>query len=333
MSRAVTTSPRAKPPPVRRPTIGLALGGGGARGLAHILMLEAFDELGIRPSVIAGTSIGAIFGAAYAAGLPASHIRAHTEETLSGRLDLLRQLLGARAAPLGRLFNLLPVRSGMLSPTAVLEAVLPGRMPQDFAGLEIPLAVVATDFRAQDAVLIEHGPLLPAIAASMALPALFQPVTLDGRLLIDGGLVNPLPFDLIEDRADIIVAVDVSGGPRDEGGGVGPLALGALFASTQIFQRSIVREKLKSVQPDIYVDSTVERFNVLEFHRFKEIMASAEPARLALKRQLERVLSAETVQAALPASTKVEHAVEAEAPLHKKRRLLLPRRRRKVPAP
>lgn len=327
MSRIVTTTPRPKLP-ARRPTIGLALGGGGARGLAHILMLEVFDELGIRPAVIAGTSIGAIFGAAYAAGLSAARIRAHTEETLSGRLDLLRQLLGARAAPLGRLFNLLPVRSGVLSPTAVLEALLPGQLPQDFAGLKVPLAVVATDFRAQDAVLIERGPLLPAIAASMALPALFQPVTLDGRLLIDGGLVNPLPFDLIMGRADVIVAVDVSGGPRDEGG-VGPLALGALFASTQIFQRSIVREKLKSVQPDIYVDSTVERFNVLEFHRFKEIMASAGPAKQALKRQLERVLSAETVEAALPAALDLAaDRAEPEAP-RRKRRLLLPVRRRK----
>ena len=85
--------------PVARPTIALALGGGGARGLAHILMLEVFDELGIKPTVIAGTSIGAVFGAAYASGLSARLIRAHTEETLSQRFEIVRQLLSARAAP------------------------------------------------------------------------------------------------------------------------------------------------------------------------------------------------------------------------------------------
>lgn len=76
----------------RGPTIALALGGGGARGLAHILMLEAFDELGIRPKIIAGTSIGAVFGAAYASGMTAREIRAHTEEVLGQRFDIIREL-------------------------------------------------------------------------------------------------------------------------------------------------------------------------------------------------------------------------------------------------
>lgn len=312
---------RRVPVPTRRPSIGLALGGGGARGIAHILMLEVLDELAIKPSVIVGTSIGAIYGAAYAAGLPASLIRAHTEETLSGRLDLVRQLVSARAPAIGRLFNLLPIRSGLLSPTAVLDAVLPSRVPLDFADLAIPLAVVATDFHAQDAVLLERGPLRKAVAASMALPALFEPVSLGGLTLIDGGLVNPLPFDLIAGRADIVIAVDVSGGAREEGGG-GPGALGALLASTQILQRAIVREKLKSVQPDIYVDSTVEQFHMIEFHRFRDILASAQPAKAALKRQLERVLAAETV-APSPAPPQVDDAGKSRAT----RRRLLPRRK------
>src|SRR6476661_11298712 len=85
--------------PTVRPSIALALGGGGARGLAHILMLEVFDELGLKPQVIAGTSIGAVFGAAYASGLSARLIRAHTEETLSQRFGLTRYLLSARSEP------------------------------------------------------------------------------------------------------------------------------------------------------------------------------------------------------------------------------------------
>src|SRR5436190_18669475 len=111
--------------PTVRPTIALALGGGGARGLAHILMLEAFDELGLKPKVIAGTSIGAVFGAAYASGLSASLIRAHAEEALGRRFDFFRQLLLARSEPVLKFLNFLPIRSSVLSPAALLELVLP----------------------------------------------------------------------------------------------------------------------------------------------------------------------------------------------------------------
>lgn len=132
--------------PAKQPTIALALGGGGARGLAHVLMIEALEELDVRPVVIAGTSIGAVFGAAYAAGLSAKLIRAHTEEILGQRFEFVRHLLSARADPVQKLFNFLPLRSALLNPAALLELLLPSRMPKDFAGLAIPLEVVATDF-------------------------------------------------------------------------------------------------------------------------------------------------------------------------------------------
>src|SRR6187402_3947904 len=93
-----TSSANGKLPP-RQPTIGLALGGGGARGLAHIAMLEAFDELGLKPHVIAGTSIGAIFGAAYASGISGRALRAHTGYILSQRLGLIRDLFARTAQP------------------------------------------------------------------------------------------------------------------------------------------------------------------------------------------------------------------------------------------
>lgn len=326
MSRAVVVRPPDPLPVKSSPKIGLALGGGGARGLAHILILEAFDELGIKPSFITGTSIGAIYGAGYAAGYSAAYIRAHTEETLSQRLDLFRGLVSARAQPIQRLFNLLPIRSGLLDPAAVLDIVLPGRMPTTFDRLSIPLTIVATDFHAQDVVLLRDGDLKPAIAASIALPALFAPVQLGGRTLIDGGFVNPLPFDLIAPAADITIAIDVSGGARDDSAAA-PGLLGTLLASSQILQRSIVREKLKSLQPDIYVASTVERFHVLEFNKFREILAAAVPAKEALKRQLDRVLSADTV-AADPAPPPAP-----EPPPVKKRRLLLPGSRRRAKKP
>lgn len=286
--------------PAKRPTIGLALGGGGARGLAHILMLEVFDELGLKPTVIAGTSIGALFGAAYASGLSARLIRAHTEEVLAQRLGLARYLLAARSEPVQRFLNILPIRSSLLKPELLLDQMLPSKVAREFKQTQIPLKVVATDFHAQDQVVLTEGDLRSAIAASMALPALFTPVTREGRLLMDGGLVNPLPFDLLKSEADIVVAVDVSGASIGRGDLSQPTAFSALVSSTQILQRSIVREKLKAQQPDIYVDVEVDEFHVLEFHRFREVITAAGQAKEHLRRQLERVLASQTVDALPP---------------------------------
>ncbi len=288
MSKALTKTTVA-------PRIGLVLGGGGARGLGHLIVLEVFEELGIRPAAIVGTSIGAIYGASFAAGLPAKLIRAHTEEILSQRLDLVRQLFIARAEPVQRILSVLQLKSSLLNPETLLDLLLPARVPATFAELSIPLRVVATDFYAQEAVVIGEGPLRSAVAASMALPAIFTPVRRDDRVLMDGGLVNPLPFDVLGSEVDVTVAIDVSGMPRLAEDASGPSAMEALVASSQIMQRAIVAEKLKSRQPDVYIDVDVDRFHVLEFHRYKDILAAAEPARDRLRRQLLRLIGAETV--------------------------------------
>jgi NTE family protein len=286
--------------PATQPSIALALGGGGARGFAHILMLEVFDELGLRPKIIAGTSIGALFGAAYASGLSARLIRAHTEEVLGRRLGLARYLLSARSEPVFKLLNVLPLRSSLLEPTVLLDLMLPSKVARDFAHLTIPLKVVVTDFYAQEQLVLESGDLRSAVAASMALPALFTPVTRDNRVLMDGGLVNPLPFDVVSGEADVTVAIDVSGASLGPGKRLQPTAVAALMASSQILQRSIVREKLKARQPDIYVDVEVDEFHALEFHRFEQVLSAAGGAKDQLKRQLERVLASHTAEV-LPA--------------------------------
>src|SRR6516225_527687 len=153
-----------KPLPATRPTIALALGGGGARGLAHIPMLEVFDELGLKPKVIAGTSIGAVFGAAYASGLSAKLIRAHVEEALGQRFDIARQLLSARSQPVLKILNFLPVRSALLKPEALLEFMLPSSVARDFAQLKIPLKILATDYYDQEQTILTEGSLRTAVA-------------------------------------------------------------------------------------------------------------------------------------------------------------------------
>jgi NTE family protein len=288
--------------PAPTTSIALALGGGGARGLAHILMLEAFDELGLRPKVIAGTSIGALYGAAYASGMSAKLMRAHTEETLGQRFDLMRQILSARAEPILKVLHILPVRAALLSADALLDFILPSKVALSFDALQIPLKIVATDFYAQEAAIFTNGPLRPAMAASMALPAIFTPVIIEGRVLVDGGLVNPLPFDLLKGEADITVAIDVSGAARGPGKRPKPSAIEVLMASSQILQRSIVREKLQATQPDIYIDVAVDAFTVLDFLRFRDVLKAAIPAKEQLKRQLGRVLSAQTLPSIPPSA-------------------------------
>ncbi len=282
------------------PSIALALGGGGARGLAHIPILEAFDELGIRPKVIAGTSIGAIFAAAYASGLSGKQIRAHTQEVLKKRLDLVRDLYSARVRNKGGLLNAFAPRPAFLSAEKLLDIVMPPRIARDFAHLSIPLKIVASDFYEQESVVFSSGALRPAVAASMALPVIFQPMVIDGRVLIDGGLVNPLPFDIVADDADLTVAVDASGAPVRRPGQQVPKAWETLFAANFIFERSIIREKLRTIQPDLYIDAGTSRFQILDFLKVDEILAAAEPAKERVKAQLGRLLEAETLSLAEP---------------------------------
>jgi NTE family protein len=321
---ASSHSHSAKPAlPSHGPSIALALGGGGARGLAHIPILEAFDELGLKPKIMAGTSIGAIFAAAYASGLTGKQIRAHTQEVLRNRLDLVRDLYAARVRSTRRIWNMFPSSSALLGAERLLDVILPQRVGRDFAHLAIPLKIVASDFYAQEPAILNSGPLRPAIAASIALPVIFEPVMLGGRVLIDGGLVNPLPFDLLCGEADLTVAIDVSGTPVRRTDRERPNAWEALFSANFIFERTIIKEKLRSRQPDVYIDAGTSRYQVLDFLKLDEILAAAAPAKERLKAQLSRVLEAET----LPTLEAPEAHKELAGPSRSPRRALLKRGR------
>ena len=306
---AITVSPGC-PVAASGPSIGLALGGGGARGLAHIAMLEAFDELGLKPKIIAGTSIGAIFGAAYASGLSAREIRAHAEEVLTVRFDLMRELFAARARGLPSVRSFFSARAALLAPDALLDILLPSRVVRDFNQLAIPLKIVATDFYGLDMVVLSEGPLRHAVAASMCLPAIFEPVIIDGRVLLDGGLTNPLPYDLVMSDADITVAIDVSGAPVPQAHRAHPSVTEALMGSAFIFERSIIREKLKTSQPDIYIEAGTSHFQIFDVFKVREILAAAAPAKERLKVQLGRVLDAQTLS---------PHDDRLDAPMETKR--------------
>lgn len=266
------------------PRIAVVLGGGGARGLAHIPVLEALDELGLRPSLIAGTSIGAVCGWPYAAGMPAKELRAHTLSLLTKPTAILQRLRGAGRSKLLGLANLWGV--ALMSPVSLLEIIAPEGITESFDKLVIPFEAVATDFHSQAQAVFTAGPVLPAVAASMAIPGLFAPVLVGERAHVDGGLVNPLPIDLVSGRADLTIAVQVSGAPLRPDASHLPSAIETLSSSFQIIERSLVREKLKSVRPDILLEPAIDKYRTLDFLKAAEILEVSEPIKEQLKHSI-----------------------------------------------
>lgn len=272
------------------PTVAIALGGGGARGLAHIHVIEVLDELGIRPVLIAGASIGAIMGAAMAAGMTGREIREHTLAAVGHPGKIVNRLWSLRPAGLSEMVAG-GFRVSQFNLERLLKAFLPDRLPETFEDLSIPLKAIASDYYGQCECVCDSGPLLPAIAASAALPAVFRPVRLNGRVMIDGGLWNPVPFDHLSGKADITVGVDVIGQPPAGAAGV-PNSIDSLYGATQLTMRSIVTLKLEKAAPDIFLRPAVGRFRVLDFIKAEAVLAASAGIRDELKRALDERLSA-----------------------------------------
>ena len=271
------------------PSFAIALGGGGARGFAHVLMLEALDELGIRPRLIAGTSIGALIGAAYASGMSGADIHEFCHELFQKRIQIVKRLFTRWSAALADRQGSSGV--SILPGERVLEAILPEALPATFEELKIPLLAVTTDFYTQCPCILAAGPLMPAIVASSALPGIMRPVELDGKVLIDGGFVNPVPFDLLKGEADIVAAIDVCAGPQQSRGQV-PSLIEAIIGSNQITMRSVMSEKLKSGAPDILIRPDIGQFRVLDFYKIDDIFAASEAAKDEFKCACEAAIAA-----------------------------------------
>lgn len=271
------------------PTFAVAFGGGGARGVSHIQIIEALDELGIRPVAISGSSIGAIMGAGMASGMSGREIRDYTLETVGHRGTLLNKLWSLGPATMRDKRG--GFRFGHFNLELILDAFLPPQVPKDFADLEIPMKISATDYYGQAEVILEKGDLRQAIAASAAIPGLFMPIWVNGRVMIDGGVFNPVPYEQLMELADVVIGVDVVGAPEGDGTHP-PNRIDSLFGASQLTMQASISLKLKLNPPQIFLRPSVNRFRVLDFLRAREILNESESVKDELKRAIDALYSA-----------------------------------------
>ena len=272
-------------------TFALALGGGGARGLAHIAVIEAFDDMGVKPVAIAGTSIGALMGAAYAAGMRGRDIRHHVIRFAHDPTETTRRLIASRAGTLADLFAGAFGHATQIDAEKFCAQFLPEAIPAEFSELKIPLAVTTTDLHRRQEVSLTAGPLRPALAASIAIPGLLRPVAVNGCVLIDGGTTNPLPFDRLRGSANYIVAVDVLTAPPTERGDI-PGAWESVIVTLNIMGSAIIAGKLAQGAPDLVIRPKVAIFRTLDFYQATAILRASEAVKEEVKERLGALLAA-----------------------------------------
>ncbi len=268
--------------------IGLALSSGGARGLSQIVILEAFEELGITPHLISGSSIGAVVGTAYASGMTTVEMKDSVREIILRKNNKAKDLFkGFDMLKLLSLVDLTVNSGGLLKGEKFINFINQKIKKQRFEELNIPVKIVATEYWNKMEVVFDSGELLPSVKASYSLPALFTPVKLNDGLYLDGGLVNPLPYDILLDECDIVIGIDVLA-KNSINGNHAPSSLDTLFSSFQIMQNAILKEKLNSSAPDILIRTDIKGVRLFEFNKAEDIWEQS----VKYKDELKSLLSA-----------------------------------------
>jgi NTE family protein len=253
---------------VRRPRVGLVLGSGAARGWAHIGVLRTLTAAGIRPDLVCGTSIGALVGASYAAG----QIERLDDWVLSMGVKQVWSLMDFRLS--GGVFK------GERLMRYFSEQLAPGPIEH----LNVPFGAVATAMATGTEVWLRSGPTVDAVRASIALPGMFTPVLQDGRWLVDGALVNPVPVSLARAMgADIVIAVDLNTDfARRQLTAQVPLntpsMLEVITSSINVMQSRIARSRMAGEPPEVVINPRLGDIGLLDFHRGAEAIAHGERA-------------------------------------------------------
>ena len=280
--------------------LGLALGSGSARGWAHIGVIRALADAGVKPDLIAGCSIGAFVGAAFA----------------SGDLDKLEHWV--RGLQWKKVFSLLDISfsGGLVKGDRLMSFFSDHLVDHDFSALDLPLACVATDLANGREVWLREGSVAAAVRASIAVPGLLTPAMREGRLLVDGGLVNPVPVSLCRAMgADIVIAVDLgsdivgSALRRPQNGtatptwgrrllsGLGwtgdsdvPPLTSVMATGIHIMQTRIARSRLAGEPADVMVAPRLAQLALMDYHRAEEAVAEGRAAVERARPALEHLL-------------------------------------------
>lgn len=255
------------PAPKKIPKLGLALGGGAARGFAHIGVLQVLEEEGIKPSLVVGTSAGSVVAAFYASGKTASQL-----QWLADTMDESQFTDWANPFT-GR---------GMLRGEALSKYVNSQLNGMKIEDLKMPLGIVATDLRTGDGILFQRGDVATAVRASSAVPSVFEPVRIGGKDYVDGGLVSPVPVRYAKQMgADIVLAIDISSRPEDARTSD---LLKVLLQTFSIMGKSI--SQLELAQADVVVRPALPDVGSAEFSARKK---SIEAGRAAMRQALPQL--------------------------------------------
>jgi NTE family protein len=306
--------------------IGIALGGGVARGWAHIGVLNRLEAAGLEPDIVCGTSIGALVGGSY----------------LGGRMpEFEAWARGLTRAGMTRLFDLQLGASGLIAGRRITQMLPPDLRRLAIEELDRPFVAVATDLSNGHEVWIRTGSLTEAMRASYAVPGLFPPVYREGRWLVDGALVNPVPVSVCHALgADITIAVNLNGDPYEElpsaESGLDELAglnveasvrgkgrqgiirsffrrrptepgmLTVISQALVLGQDRIARSRLAGEPPDVMISPALVGIGLFEFYRAEEIIAAGEAAAAAaipaIRALLQRYAPSLGGQAGIPAN-------------------------------
>ncbi|WP_269224234.1 patatin-like phospholipase family protein [Flavobacterium sp. IMCC34518] len=284
---------------VKKPKIGLVLSGGGAKGLAHIGVLNVLEDAGIKLDYIGGTSMGAVIGGLYAMGYNAKQIDSIIDVTNFSNVindfiprssknfyEKRNDELYALTLPFNKFSIGTPeaLSKGMYNFNMLSRLTLPVRHVRDFKTLSIPFLCVGTNIAIGEQVVFDKGILAQAITGSSSLPSVFSPVIIDNNLIVDGGVINNYPIDEVRKMgADIIIGVDVQSGllSKDE-----------LKSASKIFfqitnLQMIERMKLNANLTDVYIKPDVKNYGVVTFDKATEIIKKGEDATFAVYEKID----------------------------------------------
>jgi len=283
--------------------VGLVLSGGGAKGLAHIGALKVIEEAGVKIDYIGGTSMGAIIGALYASGYSATELDSLfrttdfyglIQDNLPRSAKTFYEKEDSERYALTLPFNNFKVSvppaysGGQNIYNELVRLLYHVKDVNDFSKLPIPFVCIATDIETGQEVVLNSGYLPEAIMASGTLPSLFEPSSIDNKVLIDGGVVNNYPIDKVRVMgADVIIGVDVQHGLSNRD---------ALLSATEILlqinnYRTVADMVEKAKKTDIYIKPQIENYSIIEFNEANEIIKSGESAAVQKFSELQEIAS------------------------------------------